>query len=198
MARRSRSRYTILACLTVQPMSGYDVKRFLERTIAHFWSESYGQIYPTLSQLESEGLVEGRDDDGDGRGRRVYTLTGAGLQELRAWLAEPPEPDVPRYELSLKLFFADQLPLEETLAHLRRHRERHATQLDEYRDKEAELRERLAGSPRLPYWLAVLRGGIRYAGMVVEWCDENIAAVEALDPTDYPTDPSAPVLPPPD
>lgn len=56
-------------------MSGYDVKQFLESTIAHFWNESYGQIYPTLKALEAEGLVEGHDDEGDGRGRRVYTLT---------------------------------------------------------------------------------------------------------------------------
>lgn len=174
-------------------MSGYDVKRFLEGTIAHFWNESYGQIYPTLKALEAEGLVEGRDDEGDGRGRRVYTLTLAGLAELRRWLAEPPEPDVPRYEMSLKLFFSDQLPVETTLEHLRTHRAGHAAMLDAYRGKEAELRARLAGSPRLPYWLAVLGGGIRYAEMVVEWCDATMASLEGLDPGAYPAPPSAPV-----
>lgn len=197
MARRNRSRYTILACLSVRPMCGYDVKKFLDGTISHFWSESYGQIYPTLKELEAEDLIEGRDDESDGRGRRMYTLTSAGLSVLRSWLAEPPEPDVPRYEMSLKLFFADQLPVEATLDHLRAHRSRHAAMLDEYRQKETELEARYAGSLRLPYWLGVLRGGIRYAAMVVAWCDENIEAIEALDPADYPADPSASVAFPP-
>lgn len=172
-------------------MSGYDIKQFLDGTIAHFWNESYGQIYPTLKQLESDGLVEGRDDEGDGRGRRVYTLTALGLDALRGWLAETPKPDVPRYELSLKLFFADQLPLDETLAHLRVHRARHVALLEQYRAREAELREQFRDSPRLPFWLAVLQGGIRYSEMVIGWCDENLAAIEALDPSAYPAEPSA-------
>lgn len=194
MSRRNRSRYTILACLSVEPMSGYDVKQFLEQTVAHFWSESYGQIYPTLKALQEEGLVTGRDEPGDaGRERRVYTLTDAGLEELRAWLREPPEPDVPRYEISLKLFFGDQLPVDRALEHLRAHRKRHADLIERYEAGEARMREMLEGSPSLPYRLAVLRGGIRYSAMVVEWCDETLASLEALDARDYPADPAAPV-----
>lgn len=195
MARRDRSRYTILACLSVRPMSGYDVKQFLDGTIAHFWHESYGQIYPTLRALEADGMIEGRDDAGDARGRRVYTLTDAGLAALRSWLAEPPEPDVPRYEMSLKLFFADQLPVEVTLAHLATHRALHAAMREAYRTRELELRDELAGSPHLPYWLAVLRGGIHYAEMVVAWCDETVATLKRLDPGAYPADPQAPIRP---
>lgn len=176
-------------------MSGYDIGRFLERTVSHFWSESYGQIYPTLKALESEGLIRGRDDEADGRGRRSYRLTDEGLVALRSWLTEPPEPEVPRYEMSLKLFFADQLPVERTLEHLRAHRARHAGMLEEYRHQEAGLEGRLAGSLRLPYWLAVLRGGIRYAETVVTWCDETIRSLESLDPAEYPAPPSAPVDP---
>ncbi len=195
MARTNRSRYTILACLSLEPMSGYDIKQFLEGTLAHFWSESYGQIYPTLKELEAEGLVTGRDEppEAGGRPRRVYTLTAAGLGVLRGWLREPPEPEVPRYEISLKLFFGDQLPVDDALEHLRRHRERHAGILERYRESEARLTERLAGSPRLPYWLAVLRGGIRYSAMVVDWCDETAESLRALDPGAYPAEPGAPV-----
>lgn len=193
MARTNRSRYTILACLSVEPMSGYDVKQFLEETVAHFWSESYGQIYPALKRLEADGLVIGRDDESAGRGRRVYTLTDAGLALLRAWLHEPPEPDVPRYEMSLKLFFGDQLPLEAALRHLQAHRERHQAILDRYREMEPGLARELDGSPRLPYWLAVLGGGIRYAAMVVDWCDDTMATLSELDPAAYPATPAAPV-----
>lgn len=175
-------------------MSGYDVKQFLDRTVAHFWNESYGQIYPTLKHLEADGLVEGRDNE-DGRGRRVYTLTALGLDALRGWLTETPQPDVPRYEMSLKLFFADQLPLDETLAHLRVHRERHATLLNAYREKADQLSDQLADSARLPFWLAVVDGGIRYSELVVEWCDQTIAALAELNPADYPAEPDGRVVP---
>lgn len=197
MSRRNRSRYTVLACLSVRPMSGYDIKQFLERTVAHFWSESFGQIYPTLKQLEAEGLIRTEIEAGgpSGRDRRVHTLTEAGLEALRGWLVEPPEPDVPRYELSLKLFFGDQLAVADAAGHVRAHRDRHEEVLARYRESEARLEAELAGSPRLPYWLAVLRGGIRYSAMVVEWCDETLAALDALDPAAYPADPSAPVVP---
>lgn len=173
-------------------MSGYDIKRFLEDTVAHFWSESYGQIYPTLRALEAQGLVSGRAEAA-GRSRRVYRLTDLGLRELRTWLAEPPEPHVPRYEISLKLFFGDQLTVDEARGHLRSYRHVHVDQLDRYRTHEAELRESMRGAARLPYWLAVIRGGIRYAEMVVAWCDETLAALETLDPNEYPASPTASV-----
>lgn len=214
MSPSNRSRYTVLACLSVRPMSGYDIKRFLEDTVVHFWSESFGQIYPSLKALEAEGAVIGRDEEGDGgRPRRVYTLTEAGLSELRTWLAEPPAPVVPRYEISLKLFFGDQMSLETALEHLRAHRERHATLLAQYRGYEAHVQGELeasrtstvreatdgaaatgtGGRPALPHRLAVLRGGIRYSETVVRWCEETIDALESLDATAYPAEPSAPV-----
>lgn len=196
MARTNRSRYTILACLSVEPMSGYDVKQFLEETVAHFWSESYGQIYPTLKTLEADGLVAGHDESpvGGGRERRTYSLTESGLEALREWLRKPPEPEVPRYEISLKLFFGDQLSREVALEHVRRHRQRHREILENYHDTEVRLKERLAGSPRLPYWLAVLRGGIRYSTTVIEWCDETAASLQELDPEAYPAEPTAPIV----
>jgi hypothetical protein len=53
----NRTRYAVLGALTVEPMSGYDLKRFFEQGVSFFWTESYGQIYPILKQLKAEGLV---------------------------------------------------------------------------------------------------------------------------------------------
>lgn len=176
----SRTPYTILGCLTHGPMSGYDVNQFLERTVVHFWSESFGQIYPALRRLEAEGLVEGHTEPGErGRDKTVYRITEAGRQRLAGWLERPAEPVVPRYEHSLKLFFGHAVGPETSLEHVERLRRETREQLDAYREAESELRERLAAEDapeHLPYWLAVLRGGVRYDEMVLEWCDE----VEAI------------------
>lgn len=183
MDTRSRTPYTILGCLTVEPMSGYDIKQFVDDCIAHFWNESYGQIYPTLVRLEDEGLIAGRTEPGErGREKRVYRITDAGRDELEAWLREPAEPGNARYEHSLKLFFGYNAEPAVSLDHIGRLREQTEAVLAEYEASETRLAERAAAEPDSPahHWLIVLRGGIRYSRMVLEWCDESEDALRAL------------------
>lgn len=191
MTPARRTPYTILGCLSLGPMSGYDIKKFIDGSIAHFWSESYGQIYPALKELEAEGLIESRLEEQEGRpDRRVHSLTDAGLARLREWLLEPPVPDVPRYELSLKLFFGAQLPVEVAMEHLERYRARQSELLSEYAQHAERLERDMAGDPRLPYWRVVLRGGLDYARMAIRWCDDALADLRALDRDRYPVDPT--------
>ena len=67
------------SCAT-EPMNGYQlITQITERTQGA-WKPSPGSVYPTLSQLEDEGLVEGDDD----RGRRVLRLTDEGRAYVEA------------------------------------------------------------------------------------------------------------------
>ncbi len=77
MARRGDVRAAILALLAERPMHGYQVIQELEARSGGRWRPSAGSVYPTLQQLEDEGLVHG-DDVG---GRRVFDLTDAGRAE---------------------------------------------------------------------------------------------------------------------
>ena len=73
--RTNTSRHAILGVLSLCPMSGYDVKKLIERSIAHFWNESYGQIYPILNRLAAEGFAERRREKQTGKpDRYVYSL----------------------------------------------------------------------------------------------------------------------------
>ena len=187
MAPRSRTPYSILACLTLQPMSGYDIKQFMEGTLVHFWSESPGQIYPALKNLEDRGLVDGTTEPGErGQEKRIYEITDAGRDELRGWLREPAEPTRPRYEHTLKLFFGHNVGPEASQEHIERLRTRTEDELANYREHESDLMRRAAEDPAspAPYWLAVLRGGIRYSEMVLEWCDETEDMLRALPASD--------------
>jgi DNA-binding PadR family transcriptional regulator len=76
-ARRGDVRHAILAMLREQPRHGYELMRELEQRTRGHWRPSAGSIYPTLQQLEDEGLIKGEEQDG----RRVYTLTDAGRKE---------------------------------------------------------------------------------------------------------------------
>lgn len=190
--RANRTDYTVLGCLSLGPMSGYDIKKLIDGSIGHFWSESYGQLYPSLQRLEREGLVVGESARSTGgRRRREYTLTPAGLRELRAWLAQPAQPDVVRYETSLKLFFGGQMSAEAARAHVRRYREQQIARGEVYRAQAVRLESMHAGSPNLPFWRAVLDGGIRYADMAVAWCDATLEQLAMLDDAEYPAEPAA-------
>jgi DNA-binding PadR family transcriptional regulator len=55
-------------------MHGYQVIQELESRSGGRWRPSAGSVYPTLQQLEDEGLVRSEELDG----RRTYTLTDEG------------------------------------------------------------------------------------------------------------------------
>ncbi len=78
--RRGDVRAAIVALLAEQPMHGYQVIQELAERSGGVWQPSAGSVYPTLQQLEDEGLVRAEERDG----RRVFTLTEAGREEAAA------------------------------------------------------------------------------------------------------------------
>jgi DNA-binding PadR family transcriptional regulator len=79
-ARRGDVRAAILAVLAEQPMNGYQLIQEIAERSGGVWKPSPGSIYPTLQQLEDEGLVTADAEVG----RRTFTLT----EEGRAYVAE--------------------------------------------------------------------------------------------------------------
>src|SRR5918997_80710 len=83
-ARRGDVRAAILAVLAEQPRNGYQVIQEIAERSGGVWKPSPGSIYPTLQQLEDEGLVRIVHDDA---GRRSYSLT----EEGQAYVDEHPD-----------------------------------------------------------------------------------------------------------
>ena len=61
-------------CSVDEPGHGYDIMSRLEEKSGGVWRPSAGSVYPTLQQLEDEGLVTSADADG----KRVFTITDDG------------------------------------------------------------------------------------------------------------------------
>lgn len=80
-AGRGDIRAAILALLAERPMHGYQVIQELGERSGGAWHPSPGSVYPTLQQLEDEGLVRAVQTEA---GRRVYELTEAGRAEAAA------------------------------------------------------------------------------------------------------------------
>lgn len=174
MARINKTRYAILGCLSIKPMTAYDIKQFMERTTSHFWTEREGQLYPTLSDLVDESLIEYHEKEADKAGtKKVYFLTKQGMVELRQWLQKPVENQVYRNELLLKLFFGNtqghkeciamlqtRIPeLQALLAQLTLIRDEHLKQLAKNRKIFVEL---------------TLDYGIQAIQMELNWCEHSI------------------------
>ena len=71
-------RVAILAVLADEPLNGYQVIQQIAERTDGAWRPSPGSVYPTISQLEDEGLIEGDDE----RGRRTLRLSDAGREYL--------------------------------------------------------------------------------------------------------------------
>ena len=72
--RRGDVRAAILDMLREEPMNGYQLISQIAERSGGAWKPSPGSVYPTIQQLEDEGLVEADEE----RGRRTLRLTDEG------------------------------------------------------------------------------------------------------------------------
>jgi DNA-binding PadR family transcriptional regulator len=77
-APRGDVRTAILLLLEQQPMHGYHLMQTIAERSGGAWTPSPGAVYPTISQLQDEGLVTITAD----AGRRLVALTDAGRAQL--------------------------------------------------------------------------------------------------------------------
>ncbi len=182
MAKRiSSSPEVLLGLLAIEPMSGYDLAQAIRATIGHFWNESYGQIYPSLKRLAADGCVVRKTEKQKGRpDRQVYSITKKGRQRLKAWLAVEPQPEIPRNELLLKLFFGAQTSVEVLIPYVAQMAGRERAVLEIL--KRIETKE-IAQSRQLPdaaFWLMAARFGQYELEAHVRWAEETLASLRRL------------------
>ena len=84
-AGRGDVRAAVLLLLAEEPMHGYQLMQAMADRTNGAWRPSPGAIYPTIAQLEDEGLVTTVAD----AGRKLVTLTEAG----RALVTDSPPAD---------------------------------------------------------------------------------------------------------
>ena len=164
----------VLGLLSQGPRSGYDIKAIVDRSTRFFWAASYGQIYPELRRLETEGLIEGEDAPRGGRGRRVYRLTKAGREALVEWLFGSTVTIELRDESLLRLFFADALPREQALQLLEGRKRGHEEYLEVLRAIEAR-----PGGKDPDFVDLVLHWGIDFNQWGAEWCEKQLTRLRA-------------------
>lgn len=181
MARRTSSTpEVLLGLLTIEPMSGYDLGQLIQSSIHHIWNESYGQIYPTLRQLAASGFITGKTEKQKGKpNRQIYSITAKGRERLARWLAVDPQPEVPRNELLLKMFFGSKASAPAIRQYVERMVERETAVLQRL----DVIGREIAANPQYPdtpYWHMVLRFGQIELQAHLRWAQETLAALQKL------------------
>ncbi|MBJ7459086.1 MAG: PadR family transcriptional regulator [Thermoleophilaceae bacterium] len=156
-----------------EPLSGYDIKQWVDTSVRFFFAASFGQIYPELKKLNEAGLIEGVSNATGGRARTEYSITELGRKELRNWLLQPESRLEMRDEAVLRIFFSGDLAKEEKIAKLRQMRADRVSSLETLKAVEAMTQDQISDMPCL-----VLEYGLGLHQYVIGWCDQAIKAVE--------------------
>lgn len=178
-------KHALLGFINYGPMTGYELKKFFDTSVAHFWNAELSQIYPALKAMESEGLVEMKVEVQEDRpNRKVYSITEEGRRELLDWLTRPAEREQVREPLLIKVFFGSSLSKEQLLAVLRAavaearpmiaYLEHAHTFVDKFVESIGLEHEAL-------FWQLTIDAGLKIHKAELEWTEEAIDKVEAAD-----------------
>ena len=80
--RRGLFKGVVLYLLKSKPLSGYEILKELSRLTSGKFVPSPGTLYPLLSYMEAEGLIEARESYVGRRKKKIYALTAAGEEHL--------------------------------------------------------------------------------------------------------------------
>ncbi len=106
--------YAILGILSYKPLSGYDLKKLMQEISFMYWTGNNNQIYKTLLELNNEGYVTNEIYNQTGApAKKIYTITEAGLSELKRLSLEIPQPLELKKSFLVQLAWSWQLKKEE-------------------------------------------------------------------------------------
>lgn len=106
--------YAILGILSYKSLTGYDLKKIIQDSPFMYWSANNNQIYKALVELHDEGFVTNEVYHQESSpSKKVYTITGEGLGELKRWVLSTPEPPEFKKTFLIQLAWAQQLGSDE-------------------------------------------------------------------------------------
>jgi DNA-binding PadR family transcriptional regulator len=174
--------HAILGFLDYGPMSGYDLKKLFDQSVAHFWSATQSHIYKALETLEKDGFVESKVIPQEGRpNRKEYHITKAGRAELRQWVVTPLPLAVTREAWLIQIFFSHASSNEEIISLLQTRANEIKKNLEAFSSGDSSLSE--AGTERMrAIWQLTGDFGVSYYGFELAWLEKTIKKISKFPP----------------
>lgn len=173
----------ILGLLKERPMHGYELKKRLSYMLGHFWTVSYGSLYPALKRMERSGYIERAYSVKEKtRHRNVYRITPSGEEEFMDKLTDTMAGDLyDNDSFDLRMAFFQYLDPETRIRLLEKRREyleEQVARCKAYRSGDAEEDRYRTGLLRHKVELA--RSDIRWLDKLISHERENIAGHETV------------------
>ena len=170
MSKEKKIDMVILGLLSHEDLTGYDIKKRIDGAISFFWKGSFGNIYPSLKDLEAGKLIIKTSEAKEGREKIVYSITDEGRKTLAKWLRDDQAANELRYETLLKLFFggaADKKTAKKNIEVFEKKIREDLETLKGY----AKVLEPRKDDDHLYYYLTVTFGIDTYEAYL-KWCDK--------------------------
>lgn len=187
-------RHALLALLTSEPMTGYDLVKSFRASASLVWHAPDSQIYPELRKMQSEGLILGTAvPRGEHATKKQYSITEAGLSAFRDWMNTTLEYSRERDPAHLKAAYFEWATPEaargQLLAHIDHYRaraevwRRMAAALADHSDP--TLAKRLKTFPEsweaiIEYKIFAYEGLVAQAEQQIVWAQRGLDLVERL------------------
>lgn len=175
----TNSEVALLGLLSEKAKHAYQVERDVEHRDMRSWTElSQSTIYRQLTSLHQAGLVEYTQEVVDGRARKVYSLTNAGLDALRdRLLGLLASPESPTWGIDLATYNANLVPAKDAIAALEQYREKLQAGIACW-----EATEEYMSSCSCPaHRLAVVRRPRYLLEAEIRWVDDFVAELKETD-----------------
>jgi len=180
-------RHGLIGLLNYEPMTGYELNKFFNESLGHFWQAKASQIYRELDAMEQNGwLTSERVIQDDKPNKRVYSVTEQGKAEFMDWLSnfDPFKPATGKGNAFLmRIFFGGELDKESTLELLHISKEYSLKGINELKEIVDEVNGLITEEPELTnnakYWkLTALFGEIANKA-TAEWAEKAIEILES-------------------
>ena len=83
---RGNLKLLVLNILAHHPIHGYGLFKELEKV--YNWKPSCGTLYPVLSSLETEGMIDSSETVECGRFKKIYSITDTGKEKLKGMVKD--------------------------------------------------------------------------------------------------------------
>lgn len=183
-AARVALRDAVLAALLEGESSGYDLAKSFDASVANFWTATPQQLYRELDRLAADGLIQSHIVQQERRpNKRMYSLTEAGHDAIRAFTARPPKPSTIRDELLIKVNAVDAgdaAAVRDLVADQMRWATEKLARYERMRDRMLGGRteaEYLRDSARVGPYLTLLRG-ISFEQENIRWAEHTLSVLE--------------------
>jgi PadR family transcriptional regulator AphA len=194
-------RHALLALLEAGPLTGYQLAKQFDRSVAFTWHAQHSQIYTELRRLETDGFIRAAETprgSGTRAVKRPYSITTDGAAELERWVADIEDSGPVRDPWLVKAQYLEFGSYDQARQQMRAHREQYEVLRDRYERHVEDLRARdtalikrrldraepHAHRAIVAFKLHAYRNLIDRARLEVSWADEGLALVDAMELAD--------------